>query len=194
MQLHTRLLDEVRRGSTCAVVGRPGAGVSHLLGSLCARAAAGRMPAVLASWERPPAGWPEDVRCAGVAIPEIIGWDLDEFDRSRLVDAAGVGALIAVDYVQLVDHSDDDASVVAALSQRARSRDWRLFLGVMAPRQLRDLEGEVGGAHAARITAMTLGPVLETADRTVVLTGVDADRRRVTMSSGSRVRWSQAVD
>src|SRR5207248_10399448 len=107
-----------------------------------------RMPAVRAAWERPPAGWHEEVRSARVAIPQIMGWGLAEFDRSRSVEAAGIGAVIAVDYLQLIDHSGDDAAAAAALAWRARSRRWRLFVGVMAPRQLVELGGDIAPVRA----------------------------------------------
>jgi hypothetical protein len=128
-----------------------------------------------------------------VALPEIIGWDLDEFERAPMVEAAGPGAVIAIDYLQLLDHADGNASAAHVLRNLAHDRGWRLFLGVMATRQLAELSTEVSAKRAARVTATRLGAVVDGTNCTVILTGTDTRRRRITVSNGSIVRGSQSL-
>jgi hypothetical protein len=190
-----RILDETVAGSVTAVVGRPGAGVSTLLERVCTRATDSAR-VVSASWERPPA---TSVALEGVSRPEIVGWTADDLGRCREVLDAGPGAVVAVDYLQLLGDPDDHAA--QRLRALAVSRGWRLALGVMAPRELRELETGMPPGLAMRCVGQVLAAVLRHVDRTVVITGGDAGARAaslgVSTSASDRmwqVNWTAQLD
>jgi hypothetical protein len=191
-----RILDETSPGSVTAVVGRPGAGVSTVLVQICGTAA-GATRVVLASWERPPA-WSDSAD--EVARPEIVAWSAAELGRCREVRAAGAGTVVAVDYLQLLSDPDDGAAGV--LRSLATTRGWRLVLGVMAPRALKDLDTAMPPALAVRRAGHVLSSALQHADRAVVLTGREAGMRTASLgvptattdSVGWRVGWTISVD
>jgi hypothetical protein len=132
-----RILDDTTAGSVTAVIGRPGSGVSTLLARVCATATDSTR-VVLASWERPPATSAALVDDDDVALPEIVSWSADELGCCREILDAGPDAVVAVDYLQLLNDSDHDAARV--LRGLAVSHGWRLVLGVTAPRALKALE------------------------------------------------------
>ena len=177
-------------GSVTAVVGRPGTGVSTSLARICATAAEQGARVVLASWERPASGSAELVGRHDVAIPQIINWDVAELERCPEIRDAPSGSVIAIDYLQLVDDQGEDAA--SALHTLAVEREFRVVLGVMARRELSELEGDVPPARAARLVGQAILPVLRHADTAVVLTGTDNQSRRAvvtTPAAGNRDTW-----
>ncbi len=194
-----RLLDWMPRGSITAVVGRPGAGVSTCLAQMCANASERGAPAVLASWERPATASEELIGCAEVATPHIMNWDVAELERCPEVAAVGAGAVLAVDYLQLID-GDGDESTAGALHALAVKRQLRVVVGVMARRDLAQLEHELSPVRAARLLDHTKMPALRHAGTAVVLTGSNESSRRAVVAVPLRdnatwhVQWTATVD
>jgi hypothetical protein len=148
----SKVLAVTASGSVTAVIGRPGAGVSSALAAACDAAVTVGVDAVLASWERPPSRSAELLNDTTVATPEIINWDLDELRRCRELLNAAEGTVVAVDYLQLIDHNTDQLGTVAELRALAVEKQWRVVLGVMLPRQ-----------------ATQLGPLVDHVDHALLL-------------------------
>jgi hypothetical protein len=189
-----RILAETPPGSVTAVVGRPGAGVSALLDQVC-MAAPASVPVVLASWERSP-GFSSRLPDS-IVQPEVIGWSSENLAECAEVRAAGPGAVVAVDYLQLL--SDNNHGAGRSLRELAETRSWRLVLGVMAPRKLRDLGTTMSPAAAVQRTARELAHALRNVDRAVVIGGGDVGVRSACLASPTpsvgawRLRWAAPV-
>lgn len=194
MAVADRILAETPTGSVTAVIGRPGAGVSTLLGQVCMTATASA-PVVLASWERPPTF---STALAGVVQPKIIGWSAEELGQCAEVRDTAPGTVVAVDYLQLLGDSGDGAG--RSLCALAANRSWRLLLGVMAPRRLRDLGSALPPALVVHRAGRVLAGALQQVDRAVVITGGDVGVRSAcfalpTEPRGTwRLRWATHVD
>jgi hypothetical protein len=163
------ILDGTTPGSVGVVVGRPGAGVSRTLGSLCDAAVTDGIRAVLVCWERAPERWAGVVENGAVRTPVVVGWDTSTLARWSADEGVGPGALVAIDYLGLV--SPDQVASAEALAALARERRWRLLLGIMAPRSLERLRGTPRASEADEVIRGALSGVLIHADRVVALTG-----------------------
>lgn len=127
-----RLLEASEPGRVLMLSGRPAAGVSTSLASATSRwATTGK--AAVACWERPPALLVDAFPDLAIAeVPYIVGWTLDELAgwlRSAMVSLDDV--LLAIDYLQLIEGSDETCAEVAAL---ARACGLRILLGAMSTR------------------------------------------------------------
>jgi hypothetical protein len=139
----SRVLDATPPGTLTAVLGSPGAGVSTLLAAVCSAAASSKTGGVLASWERPPTASTALLASADVGLPEVINWGLQELARCPELRTAPAATAVALDYLQLIDHSVDAANTTASLRTLTADKGWRSVLGVAVPRVGVDGLGDV---------------------------------------------------
>jgi hypothetical protein len=167
MDMADRVLGAATPGSVTMVVGRPASGVSRLLAGVATRAGMlSGLGAVLASWERAAVETAKVVAVDEVAVPEIIGWSVDELGACRELAGAPSGTVVCLDYLQLLGAP---VPVATALRALAKKKGWTLAVGVFAPRCLSRLDGDLRGAAAISEVESLLGEVVSQADWLVVL-------------------------
>jgi hypothetical protein len=127
------LLELVEPGTLTLLVGRPGSGVTTTI----ARAAKAWLLrggiSAMACWECPASSLRPWFEGSQVLVPDFLGWSVAELDLWLGNAGVPAGALIGVDYLQLVAGPLDTA---AALAQVARRRDLRLLVGAMGTRKM----------------------------------------------------------
>lgn len=185
-------------GEVVLLVGRPAAGVSTILASVVSRWADRGDLAVMASWERAASQLRLDFPGLEAAeVLDIVGWTVGELER-RLEDlTVGAGALVAVDYLQLIQGPDDIGARIAALADRF---GLRMVLGAMAPRSVAPVVADGEPAEVLRVFAEHIaamrGADARYVDRLAALVdgGPDSGRRLIISQRSPRLHLVDTVE